>query len=189
MHRLFINLHRATIVVAGIILIGCANTTVRITPLPQTPICNSALSALVLWSPQWRPNQKDVSERETAAEAGLRAFLQASGCFKNSEFRRLPSITPPIVAAEVDSAKRQFDKVVSITVRELGPVIKLLASLALIDGGTEVVLQIAEYTVPGGTQTRGFTVHWEHGGPGVIKGVASLPQDMQAALIMGLRPR
>jgi len=31
-------------------------------------------------------------------------------------------------------------------------------------------------------------VHWAHGGPGVIKGVATLPQDMQAALAAGLQP-
>jgi hypothetical protein len=97
-------------------------------------------------------------------------------------------MTPAAVAAEVAPANGQFDKVIAITLRELGPVIKLLSSPVLIDGGTEVMLQVAEYISPGDVQTRAFTVRWQNGGPGVIKGVATLPQDMQAALVMGLQP-
>lgn len=62
-----------------------------------------------------------------------------------------------------------------ITLGELGPVVKLVSSLALIDGGTDVVLQVTEYALPEEIQTRTFTVHWQNGGPGVIKGVRSLP--------------
>jgi hypothetical protein len=97
-------------------------------------------------------------------------------------------MTPAAVASEIAAANGQFNKMVTISLRELGPVVKLLSSLALIEGGTEAVFQIAEYLLPEENQTRTFTVHWQNGGPGVIKGVASLPQDMQAALIMGLQP-
>jgi hypothetical protein len=130
-----------------------------------------------------------VLKRETAAETGLKEFLQTSGCFKNSQLRRVASMTPAVVASEVASANGQFDKVVAITLRELGPVVKLPSSLALIDGGTEVVIQVTAYVSPAEIPTQTFTVHWGNGGPGVIKGVSSLPQDMQAALIVGLRPR
>ncbi len=170
------------------ILAGCANTTVTLTPSPQTPVCDNSASALVLWAPQWRPDQKDVTEREVAAETGLKEFLQSSGCFARFELRRLPNMDPGVVAANVSSANGQFKKVVTITLRELGPVIKLFSSLALINGGTEVLLQIAEYLPPSVDSTRTFTVHRQNGGPGVIKGVKSLPQDMQAALVMGLQP-
>jgi hypothetical protein len=78
--------------------------------------------------------------------------------------------------------------VIAITLRELGPVITLLSSPALIEGGTEVVLQVAEHIPPSEVQTQSFTVHWQNGGPGIIKGVRSLPKDMQAALVMGLQP-
>jgi hypothetical protein len=159
-----------------------------VAPSPQTPVCDSGASALVLWAPQWRPDQKDVPEREAAAETGLKKFLQSSGCFARFELHRLSSMTPVVVTAEVASAHGQFDKMIAITLRELGPVIKLLSSPALIDGGTEVMLQVAEYISPGEVQTRAFTVHWQNGGPGVIKGMATLPQDMQAALVMGLQP-
>ncbi|MBX3327752.1 MAG: hypothetical protein U0223_09860 [Nitrospira sp.] len=118
----------------------------------------------------------------------MKKFLQSSGCFASSELRRLPSMTPAVMTTEIASAHGQFKKVITVTIRELGPVIKLLSSLALIDGGTEVVLQVAEYIPPVKIPTQTFTVHWENGGPGVIKGVRSLPQDMHAALVMGLQP-
>jgi hypothetical protein len=78
--------------------------------------------------------------------------------------------------------------VVSIGVRELGPVLKLLSSATLVEGGTEVVLQIGVRLPKSAVQAREFTVHWRSGGPGVVKGVASLPSDMGAALRSGLQP-
>jgi hypothetical protein len=169
MRHPLILLHHATMAVACTVLISCATTSVSVTPSPQTPVCDRGASALIFWEPQWRPDQKDVPERETAAETGLKKFLQSSGCFTRFELRRLPSMTPATVAAEVAPANGQFDKVIAIALRELGPVIKLLSSPALIDGGTEVVLQVAEYISPGEVQTRAFTVHWQNGGPGSSK--------------------
>ncbi len=181
-------LQHPTTAAACVVLMGCATTMVSVTPPLQKPVCDSAASALVLWAPQCRPDQKDVSEREAATEAGLKEFLQTSGCFANSELHRLPSINPSTVAAEVASANGRSNKVVTIMLHELGPVIKLLSSLALVEGGTEVVLQVAEYIPPAEALNRTFTVHWRNGGPGVVKGVATLPKDMQAALVMGLQP-
>lgn len=188
MARPVIFLHHTTMAAACAALIGCATTTGSVAPSPQTPVCDSGASALILWASQWRPDQKDVPEREAAAETGLKKFLQSSGCFARFELHRLSSMTPAVVATEMASADEQFNKVIAITLRELGPVITLLSSPALIGGGTEVVLQVAEYIPPSEVQTRAFTVHWQNGGPGVIKGVGSLPQDMQAALVVGLQP-
>lgn len=84
-------------------------------------------------------------------------------------------------------AAPRYDRLVAIAVRELGPVVKLGSSLALVEGGTEVVLDIEEYKLPNPT-SRSFSVHWINGGPGIIKGVATLPQDIQAALAAGLQP-
>jgi len=78
--------------------------------------------------------------------------------------------------------------VVTITVRELGPVVKLLSSASLVEGGTEVVLQITARSLAPARAAQAFTVHWRNGGPGVVKGVASLPSDMSAALRSGLQP-
>lgn len=165
---------------------GCASTTIAFSPTPQAPVCSANATALVLWAPRWRADQKDVTDREVAASTGLQTFVAGSRCFAHSEVRRVADVEAP-PAAQIASANGRFDKVVVIVVRELGPVVKLLSSAALVDGGTEVVLQVAEYSPPLSPQPREFTVHWQHGGPGVVKGVGSLSQDMQAALIAGLQ--
>lgn len=186
-NRLILLPSLAVLVVAAM-LVSCATTRVDISPSPQAPVCDGTASALVFWAAQWRPNQKDVLKREAAAETGLVEFLQTPGCFKNSELRRVAVLTPTGVASEVASTNRLFNKVVVITLLELGPVIELLSSLALIDGGTDVVLQVDEYIPPVEIPTRTFTVRWRNGGPGVIKGVASLPPELRAALITALQP-
>ncbi len=170
------------------VLAACASTTVTVTPSPQLPVCDRAASSLVLWLPQWRPDQKDVAEREAAARAGLQEFLHGSGCFAKSELRRVSDVTPPAVLAETAATPARFDKIVVIILRELGPVVKLLSSAALVEGGTHVLLHVEEYSPPGATPIRTFAVHWQNGGPGVVKGVVSLPQDMHAALTAGLQP-
>jgi len=170
-------------------LAACADTSVVLAPSPQPPVCDPAAAALVLWAPQWRANQKDVPEREQAAEAGLQDFLATSGCFARSELRRVADLGSASLASQLDAAVPRFDRAVGIAVRELGPVLELLGSLALVEGGTEVVLHIGVLSVQKDAAPREFTVHWQHGGPGVIKGVASLRADMRSALIAGLQPR
>jgi hypothetical protein len=49
-----------------------------------------------------------------------------------------------------------------------------------------VVLSVSSYEVNAPASAKAFVVHWRHGGPGVIKGVATLPQDMRAALTAAL---
>lgn len=85
------------------------------------------------------------------------------------------------------AAANRSGKVVLVSVRELGPTVKIGASMALVEGGTEVVLDISEF-ISGRGAPRTFSVRWNSGGPGVLKGVARLPQDMQAALNAALQP-
>lgn len=100
----------------------------------------------------------------------------------------MSNLSPSVVNAELGAANAQFNAVVTVAVRELGPVVKLLSSASLIEGGTEVVLQVTARRLQSSSQPREFTVHWRHGGPGVVNGVASLPGDMSAALRSGLQP-
>lgn len=168
---------------------GCASTTTsQLVPSPQSPVCQSAGRALVLWTPQWRPDQKDVAAREAAAADGLGQFFGTSGCFASASLRRLPADAGPAIQAAVAEAGTRNEKVVVITVRELGPVVRLGASFALVEGGTEVVLDLSEYD-PARPAPRTFAVQWRSGGPGVVRGVASLPQDLQSALAAGLQPQ
>ncbi|HZM35320.1 MAG TPA: hypothetical protein VFC18_12610 [Burkholderiales bacterium] len=129
-----------------------------------------------------------MAAREEAAAAGLKDFLAQSGCFARSELRRVPDLTAPTVRAQFGGMRDPPAQVVGVEVRELGPIVKLLSSAALIEGGTEAVLRIIAYSPQSGDEVRQFTVHWHNGGPGVVKGVASLPGDMQAALRAGLQP-
>ena len=170
-----------------VVVAGCASTTVTVTPSPQAPVCDARAAALVLWATEWRADQKDVQDREAAAASGLDEFFRRSGCFARSELRRVSDVAPSTVAAQAPDARGgAFDVVVAIAVRELGPVVKVLASPALVDGGTEVVLQVSSWGPPDAAKPRVFTVHWQNGGPGVVKGVESLPRDMQEALAAGL---
>lgn len=170
------------------LLAACASTAVTLTPSPQAPVCNRAASALVLWAPQWRRDQKDVAAREAAAADGLNRFFATSGCFARTELRRSGDLGPAAVGAALAGSSGRFDTVLTIGVRELGPVVKLLSSAALVEGGTEVVVQVGAGAPRTGGAPREFTVHWRQGGPGVVKGVASLPEDMAAALRAGLQP-
>lgn len=170
------------------LLAGCASTAITLNPSPQAPVCERTATALVLWATEWRPDQKDVLAREAAATTGMQNFFAGSGCFARSDVRRISSLNPTAVSAQLASETGPFTRVVVIGVRELGPVVKLLSSAALVEGGTEVVLQVITYPLPRAAQPREFTVHWRNGGPGVVKGVSSLPGDMQAALLAGLQP-
>ncbi len=174
------------------LLTGCASTTTQLTPSPQLPVCQHSATAMVLWATDWRANQKDVPAREAAASDGITQFFAQSGCFASVQVQHATQPLPAGVETTVTGADALYDRLLVLTVRELGPILKIGSSVALVEGGTEVVLDVAEYKLPdstaSGSMPRKFSIHWQHGGPGVVKGVASLPQDMQAALTAGLQP-
>jgi uncharacterized membrane protein len=177
-------------------LCGCAATTyVEFAgQRPAAPVCQGAAApvpTMVVWGPNWRPDQKDIGAREQAAERGIADFFATQDCFARTQVQRLLTGT----LGSLDEAKAAAaasgigaQRVVYVVVKELGPVVKLLSSAALIEGGTEVVLDVAVYDLARGQQGR-FTTHWRHGGGGVVKGVASLPDDMRAALAAALGVR
>lgn len=168
-------------------LSGCASTTTQLTPSPQLSVCQHSARAMVLWTTNWRADQKDVLAREAAASDGITQFFTQSGCFASAHVQYVPQPSPTLDVMTVAGADALYDRLLILTVRELGPTLKIGSSLALVEGGTEVVLDVAEYKLPSSTP-RNFSIHWQHGGPGVVKGVASLSQDMQAALVAGLQP-
>lgn len=174
--------------VAGALCACASTTTSQLVPSPQSPVCQSSANAIVLWVPHWRPDQKDVPAREAAAAEGIAQFFAKSGCFSSTVVQRVTQPSTASIAAEVAGARPRYEKLVVVTVHELGPIVKIGSSVALVEGGTEVVLELAEYRLPDPSPQRTFAVQWRDGGPGVIKGVASLPQDIQAALAAGMQP-
>jgi hypothetical protein len=91
-----------------------------------------------------------VPDREAAAAQGITRFFADGGCFASA------------VVARVDPASRRLpcpagsDLLLVLTVRELGPTVKLLSSAALVEGGTEVVVDVA--VVPAGAARAGSRV-------------------------------
>ena len=172
----------------GLLLGGCASTTVTLTPAAQAPVCDAQATALVLWAPQWRTDQKDVAPREQAAAVGLQRFLADSGCFARAELKRLPDLEPATVQAQAGAAGSGFTQLLTIGVRELGPVVKLLSSAAGVEGGTEVVLQVASYALPGLVDRREFTIHWATAGPGCSRAWPAYPATCRPHCRRGFRP-
>ncbi len=179
-------------VLAPGLLAGCAATTsFTLTPAPQPAVCQrgaQSLSAVVLWGGKWRIDQKEIGEREVAAQAGIERFFRESGCFAAARVHRLAASPDPAAQAAAVGNPGNINLVLVVLVRELGPIVRLGSSAALIEGGTEVVLEISVYEPRASTPVRAFSAHWQNGGPGVLKGVASLPADMESALAASLQP-
>ena len=188
----------APLCVLALAVIGCAST--RFEASGSTParclcqIPGEQVSAIVLWGPQWRPDQKDVPLREAAAERGVERFFTSSGCFATARvFRRVDDrpaleLSPADVRALAAAQPSAPSRALFITVHELGPIVKLFGSPALVEGGTEVVLDIRSTIPATGESLAEFRAHWQNGGPWVLKGVATLEQDIGAALQAALEP-
>jgi len=130
--------------------------------------------------------------REAAAQRGIERFFATSGCFSQAQVVRADrppgALSLPEIRGRAAAEPSAPSRVLLVTVRELGPIVKLLASLALVEGGTEVVLDIRSVAPARGEILADFTAHWEHGGPWVLKGVGTLEQDIGAALQAALKP-
>jgi hypothetical protein len=152
-------------------LAGCASTKVETTGPAVRPLCRADATATVVWAPKWRADQKDVEEREAAAYRGIERFFAESRCFAK------------VVIIRDDGRVLDLggDRFVAIRVRELGPVVRI-GSPVVVEGGTEVVLELKVLDARTLEVLADLRTHWQNGGPGVIKGVAKLDEDMRAAL-------
>ena len=179
-------------------LAGCASTKVETSgAVAKQPLCQASgeqLSGLVLWGPAWRADQKDVALREAAAQRGLEQFFAQSGCFSKVDVRRLAGDSSVIAPSDAQvlalaaASTLTPDRALVVKVRELGPVVRVLSSPALVEGGTEVVLEVRALNVRTGEPLANHRTHWRNGGAFVIKGVQTLEQDMGAALQAALTP-
>ena len=193
-------LRREAAVLASFFLVaaaGCASTKIETTGATmREPLCKAGaqkLSALVYWGPQWRPDQKEPERREGAALRGIESFLTGSECLARFDVRRLPggstAEVPPDEALlrQASAGTPRADKVLVILVRELGPILRI-GIPSIVEGGTEVVLELRLLDVPTSSAQANVRTHWWNGGTFVIKGVGSLDRDMSAALAAALAP-
>jgi hypothetical protein len=162
----------------------------------QEPLCKERLgkiSALVYWGPQWRPDQKEPDRREAAALRGIESYFADSACVSRFEVRRLPGErTAEVPSDEVllklaAAAVPTPDKLLIIVVRELGPILRI-GIPSIVEGGTEVMLELRLLDVPTSSAQANVRSHWWNGGTFVVKGVGSLERDMSAALAAALTP-
>lgn len=181
------------IICASAALLGCASTKVDTSGAGmKEPFCRDGSvkrSALVYWGPRWRPDQKEPALREAAAQRGIEQFFAGLSCVALVDLRRMPSGDIPSDAEllRLAGGAPAPDRVVLIVVRELGP--KLVIGIpALVEGGTEVLIDVRVFDVRGARSLAEVRTHWQNGGTFVIKGVGSLDQDMNAALTVALMP-
>ena len=190
--------HAIAAATAAVLLVlpGCASTTVEVTGSPlKAPLCTvgaQALSTVVYWSPQWRPDQKEPVLREAAALRGIEDFLHRTSCVAVAGLHRLPSGEAAPSDAELmrsaTSASPVTERVVLIVVRELGPRITIGIPV-IVEGGTEVLIDVQVLDPPHSTSLANVRTLWRNGGSFVVKGVNTLDQDMSAALSATLMPR
>ena len=188
-------------ILASLLLIGlpgCASTKVETTGATMhEPLCKPGAEkvlTLVYWGPQWRPDQKEPERREAAALRGIESFLTNSECLARVDVRRLPGGSAAEVPSDdallkqASAAAPKPEKVLLIVIRELGPVLRI-GIPSIVEGATEVVLELRLLDVPTSTAQANVRTHWSNGGTFVIKGVGSLDRDMSTALAAALAPR
>lgn len=184
-------LHGLLLALLAGLLGGCASTQVRTTGARlQDSLCAreaGQISVVAFWAPRWRADQKEPELREAAAQRGIQDFFAQAGCVSRAEVRRWPG---EVAVDTVDDARLlelagatlpAADRAVLIVVRELGPVLRL-GLPGLVEGGTEVVLDLRLLQARTGESMGRVHSHWRNGGTMVIKGAGELAQDMSAAL-------
>jgi len=183
--------HILAIVCICAALVGCASTKIETSgSVLKEPLCQSSaarLSVLVYWGPQWRPEQKEPPLREAAALRGIQDFFAGANCVASVNIRRLPGEASTHAPSDeqllrwASAAPPSPDRVLLIVVRELGPKL-LVGTPLLVEGGTEVVVDVRVLNVRKSESMANVRTHWQNGGPFDIKGVKTLDQDMSAAL-------
>ena len=184
----------ATLAVLSL-LAACASTKVETTGSRLTePVCRVgaiALTTVVYWSPQWRPDQKEPPLREAAALRGIQDFLGRTNCLSVSGIHRLSADVALLSDEELmrlaSSPSTKPERVLHIVVRELGP--RLTVGIpVIVEGGTEVLIDVRVLGPQGSGPLANIRTFWRNGGTFVIKGVKTLDQDMSAALSAALMP-
>lgn len=169
---------------------GCATTTVRTSgTASQQPACAEGTdkpSAALYWMPRWRIDQKEPQLREAAARRGVERFVAQQGCWTVVHVERLSSDSGPPTNDELLTRPvgvgASPDLVVLVVVRELGPRL-VLGFPVLVEGGTEVVIDLRVVSRSTAAVLQDSRTQWRHGGAFVVKGVGSLDADLSAALI------
>lgn len=171
-----------------IALCGCASTKLSTTTSPLDQLCGASgtpLETTIFWTAYWRPNQKEPARRELAAEKGIKKFVSSKPCLAQAPIHRLPILgesrsEQELRALALKSAPGS-KRIITIVVRELGPVVFIGIPMGL-RGGTEVLMEAYVFSAPREATLYRTEVAWEYGGPFFIRSADELDEDMNAAL-------
>jgi hypothetical protein len=177
-----------------IALCGCASTKLSITTSPPDQLCGAAVAPLettIFWTAHWRPDQKEPARRELAAEKGIRKFVSSQPCLSQAPIHRLPvrgadRSEQELRALALESAPGS-KTIITIVVRELGPVVLIGIPMGL-RGGTEVLMGTYVFDAPRKATLYRTQVAWEYGGPLFLRSADELDKDMSAALCAVFSP-
>jgi hypothetical protein len=177
------------VLISFVFATGCASTKVETTGSQlKEPLCRvgkQAVSTLVYWGPQWRPDQKEPELREAAALRGIQDFLNSAGCVAVAGIHRLSWAKQPPSNEEllrlVAKSTPQPERVLLIVVRELGPQL-IIGIPTILEGGTEVLIDVRVLNPQTSELLADTKTLWRNGGKFVIKGVKTLDKDISSAL-------
>lgn len=172
----------------SLLLAGCATTTVETSGTAlQHPLCtpdDPKLSVALYWAPRWRSDQKEPKVREALAQLGIEQFIAEHDCLSVTGLERLPAEAGTPSDSELLRLANQTvarpERVVFVVLEELGP--RLLIGVPVIEGGTEVVIEVRVLDAATPQVLANVRTRWRNGGAFVIKGIKSLDKDMSAAL-------
>lgn len=165
------------------LIIGCASHSVMIRPgHDNLPLCATKSGLMrtptwVFWRTQWRSNQKDVRLRERAAQQGIESYFAHSRCYQMVALQRTESGQDLAMDIKPNGRMRIW-----IVIKELGPWVKIFHSPWLLEGGTEVLLEVAVQPANSRNAPATAEIRSIQGGPWVIMGVKNLPEDLRTAL-------
>lgn len=175
-----------------LLLAACGTTQISMHSVgANPPLCESVAreeSALVLWGPAWRTDQKDIPMREQMAENAIRKFFANNTCYPNPTILRslagknAATLSDAEVLKHAASLPNRFKKIILLRLEELGPVVTLNISPIPLVGATEVVFRTKVLNAGSAALDADVSTHWKSTQPYLLKGVKTLEQDFQDAL-------
>jgi len=179
-------------ILMGVAMGGCAVTQLTTHAVGiKPPLCQEQQTyktALVLWGPAWRENQKEAAFREEMASRAIERFFQDSSCYSKVEVLKSVAGRPAVGLSDAEalqlaaSLNSHYDKIIFVRVEELGPLVVIYLAPILWEGGTEVVLRVRVLHADTSALETDIAIHWKKSGAFVLKGTKTLEQDLQAAL-------
>ncbi|MFN8578059.1 MAG: hypothetical protein U0354_14565 [Candidatus Sericytochromatia bacterium] len=161
---------------------SCASTIINSHKIGTTKELCSKKSVLVFWGTAWRDNQKEKNLREEIASKAINKYFSNSKCFsdfkvvKNLNNKESISLSDTELLNQTKDSK--IDKIITIRIEELGPILNLNLGLVLVEGATEVKLRVKVIDIKTSSIDYDNSIDWKNGGAYIIKGIGTLESDM-----------